>query len=136
MAVIDGWTEEQALALAAAIEGDSEHPIAPGIRRKAEERHATVTHVSDFEAMKGRGIKATYQGHHVFAGGPRLLEFLNLSLPENLAHFAANADAKGQTVVFLIQGNQPVAALTLADAIRPESKVAVLPSITLTVLSS
>src|SRR5258707_9581749 len=125
MAVVDGWTEEQALALAAAVEGDSEHPIAQGIRRKAEERHAQVTQVSDFEALKGRGIKATYQGHTVFAGGPRLLEFLNISLPENLARFASNADAKGQTVVYLVQDNQPVAALTLADAIRPESKAAV-----------
>ncbi|HLY25537.1 MAG TPA: copper-translocating P-type ATPase [Aggregatilineales bacterium] len=125
MAVIDGWTKEEALALAAAVEGDSEHPIAQGIRRKAEELQAKVVQVSDFEALKGRGIKATYRGHSVFAGGPRLLEFLNISLPENLARFAATADAKGQTAVYLIQDNQPIAALALADAIRPESKAAV-----------
>src|SRR5260221_8577280 len=48
MAVIESWTEDQALALAGAVEGDSEHPIAQGIRRKAEERHAKPAKVSDF----------------------------------------------------------------------------------------
>ncbi|HVO41340.1 MAG TPA: heavy metal translocating P-type ATPase, partial [Aggregatilineales bacterium] len=125
MAVIDGWTDNQALALAAAVEGDSEHPIAQGIRRKAKEHDTQMPPVSDFEALKGRGIKATYQGHTVFVGGPRLLDMLKINLPKNLAHFAAQADAKGQTIVYLVQDNQPVAALTLADVIRPESKQAV-----------
>jgi Cu2+-exporting ATPase len=125
MAVIEGWAEEQALALAAAVEGDSEHPIARGIRRKAEERHAQAAQVSDFEALKGRGIKATYQGHSVYVGGPQLLDMLHLSLPDRLARFAEKANSKGQTVVYLVQDNQPVAALSLADVIRPESKVAV-----------
>jgi Cu2+-exporting ATPase len=125
MAVIDNWTEERALALAAAVEGDSEHPIAQGIRRKAEERHAPAAKVGDFEALKGRGIKATYEGHTVFVGGPRLLEMLNINLPVALTQFAEKANAKGQTVIYLIQDNQPVAALALADVIRPESKAAV-----------
>src|SRR5579859_8193895 len=125
LAIIDGWTEEQALALAAAVEGDSEHPIAQGIRHKAEERHAQPAKVSDFEALKGRGIKATYQAHPIFVGGPQLLEMLHVSLPENLAQFAEKANAKGQTAIYLIQDNQPVAALALADVIRPESKEAV-----------
>jgi Cu2+-exporting ATPase len=125
MAVIDGWAEEQALALAAAVEGDSEHPIAQGIRRRADERHVQAAQVSDFEALKGRGIRAAYQGHSVYVGGPQLLEMLHLNLPEKLAQFAGNANGKGQTVIYLVQDNQPVAALSLADVIRPESKAAV-----------
>lgn len=125
LAVIDGWTEEQALALAAAVEGDSEHPIAQGIRHKAEERQIKAVQVNNFEAMKGRGIKATYQEHTVFVGGPQLLAMLSLKLPEPLAQLAAQADVKGQTVVYLVQDNQPVAALVLADVIRPESKATV-----------
>src|SRR5450432_934072 len=92
IAIADGQTEEQALALAAAVEADSEHPIAQGIRRKAEERHVTPVQVSDFEALKGRGIKAAYQGHTVYVGGPRLLEMLEVKLPESIAQFAAKAD--------------------------------------------
>jgi Cu2+-exporting ATPase len=125
MAVSDGWTQEQALTLAAAVEGDSEHPIAQGIRSKAAERHAPPAKVSDFEALKGRGIKATYEGHTVFVGGPRLLEMLKVNPLDKLAQFAEQANARGQTVIYLIQDNQPAAAFALADVIRPESKAAV-----------
>lgn len=125
MTVVEGWDDNRALALAAAVEGDSEHPIAKGIRRKAEERGAQPVTVSDFAAIKGRGIRATYNGQTVHVGGPRLLELLNLQLQGNLARFAETANQKGQAVVYLIVDGQPAAAFTLADVIRPESKHAV-----------
>lgn len=125
MAFGEGWTEERALALAAAVEGDSEHPIAQGIRRKAEEHLITPVPISDFEAIKGRGIRASYDGHTVYVGGPRLLELLNITLPAALAQFVQQADSKGQSVVYLIQDDVPAAAFALADVIRPESKQAV-----------
>ena len=57
MAAAPGWTEERVLALAAAVEGDSEHTIARGIRSAAEERKLTLPRVTDFEALKGRGVR-------------------------------------------------------------------------------
>src|SRR5260221_4189162 len=108
MATIEAWTQDKVLALASAIEGDSEHPIAQGIRRKAEEQKVQPVKVSDFEAIKGRGIRATYEGNTLYVGGPRLLEMQNIQLPEALAQFAQNADKKGQTVVYLIQDRQAV----------------------------
>jgi len=57
MATVEGWAADKALALTSAIEGDSEHPIAQGIRRKAEEQKAQPARVSDFEAIKGRASK-------------------------------------------------------------------------------
>ncbi len=125
MATAESWDADRALALAAAVEGDSEHPIARGIRRKAEERGGQPVTVSDFEAIKGRGIRATYNGQTVHVGGPRLLELLNLQLPDTLARFAEAANEKGQTVVYLIVDGKPAAAFTLADVIRPESKQAI-----------
>ncbi|MEP6985447.1 MAG: copper-translocating P-type ATPase [Chloroflexota bacterium] len=125
IAVADGWTEDRAIALTAAVEGDSEHPIAQGIRHAAEDRKAAPVQVKDFEALKGRGIRATYDGHTVHVGGPRLLEMLKVSLPDKLAQFARQADEKGQAVVYLLQDNQPVAAFTLADVVRKESKAAI-----------
>ena len=125
MAVTEGWTQDQALALASAIEGDSEHPIAQGIRRKAQEQNVQAVKISGFEAIKGRGIRATHEGHTVYVGGPRLLEMQNIQLPESLAQFTRNADQKGQTVVYLIQDSEVVAAFALADVIRPQSKEAV-----------
>lgn len=125
MATVEGWDENRALALATAVEGDSEHLIAQGIRRKAEERKIAAVSVSDFEAIKGRGIRATYEGRAVYVGGPRLLEMLDITLPEGLAHFSEEAGRKGQSVVFLVEDKQPVAGIALADVIRPESKRAI-----------
>lgn len=104
MATANGWDEEQALAVALAVEGDSEHLIARGIRRAAEERDLTPPDVSNFEAIKGRGIQATYDGRTVYVGGPRLLEMLESDLADTLQQFRDDAGAKGQTVVYLVEG--------------------------------
>jgi len=125
MVTVDGWDDDRALALAAAIEGDSEHLIARSIRRKAEERDAAPPPVSDFEAIKGRGIRATYDGRAVYVGGPRLLEMLDVAPPDALAHFTAEVGRKGQSVIYLVDGGQAVAAFALADVVRPESYQAV-----------
>jgi Cu2+-exporting ATPase len=118
----DGWDGTDALALTAAIEGDSEHTIARGIRRSAEEKELSLPQVSNFEAIKGRGVQAQHNGHPVYVGGPRLLEMLELELPDSIAQFEQKANEKGQSVVHLVEKEQIVAAFALADVIRPESK--------------
>ena len=117
-----GLSEEEALALTAAVEGDSEHTIARGIRWAAEERGLSLPKVSDFEAIKGRGVQASRNGDTLHVGGPRLLEMLELDVPEPLTGFREQAQAKGQSVVYLVQGKHVAAAFALADVIRPESK--------------
>lgn len=122
---VDGWTEDDALALTAAIEGDSEHMIAKGIRQSAEKRNLALPEIRDFEAIKGRGVKAMYENNMVHVGGPRLLELLEITLPDTIQSFADNAGAKGQTVVYLIHSGIVVGAFALADMVRPESHQAV-----------
>lgn len=61
----------------------------------------------------------------VYVGGPSLLEMLHLELPEALKDFTREANAKAQTVVYLVEESGPAAAFALADMIRPESKPAV-----------
>jgi len=122
---IDGWSDDQALALTAAIEGDSEHTIALGIRLSAEERDLDLPNVSEFEAIKGRGVQAKSENHTVHIGGPRLLEKLQLCIPDALMSLNESAQENGQSVVFLIQDNNVVAGFALADIIRPESRTAI-----------
>ena len=122
---INIWTDAQALALAAAIEGDSEHTIARGIRKSAEQRNLPLPDISDFEAIKGRGARAISDGKTVYVGGPRLLEMLEIKLPEELNQFAIQSSQKGQSVVHLVESGQAVASYALADVIRPESKQAI-----------
>jgi len=124
-ATVDGWTADEALALTAAVEGDSEHTIARAIRRTAEERRLPVPRVSGFEAIQGRGVRAELDGRELHVGGPRMLEQLGAAPPAPLQAFERQASARGQSVVFLFQDRVPVAALALADVLRPESKRAV-----------
>jgi P-type Cu2+ transporter len=117
--------EEEALALAAAVEGDSEHMIAQAISRTAQERGLSIPAVSGFEALKGRGVRANLDGQTVYVGGPRLLEMLELELPENIARFGKDAGVRGQSVIHLVQDGRVTAGFALADVIRPESKAAI-----------
>lgn len=126
---IENVTEEEALALTAAIEGDSEHSIARGIRKSAEERTLSLPVITGFEAIKGRGVKGIYNDHSVYVGGPRLLEMLKIDLPTNIAEFEEQASQKGHSVVNLVEdganGTRVIAAFALADVIRAESKAAI-----------
>ena len=120
-----GFDADEALALAAAVEGDSEHAIAQGIRRSAAAKKLELPSVTEFEALKGRGVRARSDGKEVHLGGPRLLEMLGLRAEGSLAEFSEEAGRKGQSVVYLITEGKPAAALAVADVIRPESRQAV-----------
>jgi P-type Cu2+ transporter len=120
-----GVSEEEALALAAAVEGDSEHMIARAIHHTALERGLTLPEITKFEAIKGRGVRADLNGSEAYVGGPRLLEMLNLELPENIAEFGKRSGEKGQSFITLVQDGKVAAGFALADVIRPESKAAV-----------
>ena len=124
-AAVEGQATDEALALAAAVEGDSEHMIARALRQRAATEGRPAPTVTGFEALKGRGVAATVDGERLHVGGPRLLEHLGLDAPPALADFARRAGEQGQTVVYLVRQSQPVAAFALADVIRPESRQAI-----------
>ncbi|MBL8099263.1 MAG: copper-translocating P-type ATPase [Anaerolineales bacterium] len=121
----NGVDENHALGLTAALEADSEHIIARAIRQAAQDRNLYLPVVSDFEAIKGRGIHAKHNGKDLWVGGPRLLEMLNLQLDSEILEFASSAGKKGQTVVYLIVDGKIFSAFALADVIRPESYTAI-----------
>jgi len=116
---------DKALALTAAVEADSEHIIARAIHKAAQEKKLKLPTVSNFEAIKGRGIYAKVSGKEIWVGGPRLLEQLNIKPEKEIEEFAKSAGSKGQTVVYLVEEKRITAAFALADVIRPESYEAV-----------
>jgi Cu2+-exporting ATPase len=121
MVTDDGVASDRALALAAAVESDSEHPMARAIRSSAEDRGIEIPTPEAFEALKGRGVRATISGADVLVGGPRLLESLELEVPQLLEEFSDNAGGRGESVVYVIDGGAPVAAIAISDIVRPES---------------
>jgi len=121
IATVNGVDEDDALALAAAVESDSEHMIARAIREAADERDVTTSDASDFEAIKGRGVRAIIDGNEVYVGGPNLLTQLDSEIPDHLQRFADEAGENAQTVVYLVRDGELIAAFAMADVIREES---------------
>jgi len=118
---VGGWTQEQVLALAAAAETDSEHPLARAIVNAAQERALVSAAATDFSSSPAVGVTATVDGHRVRVGGPRLLEAEGGS---ELA-VADGWRADGAIILHVMVDGQVVGALALADEIRAESRVAV-----------
>jgi P-type Cu2+ transporter len=125
VATVTGLTPEEALRLGAAVEMDSEHPIARAIVTSAEERGVRIPASSDFEYLQGRGVRATVEDRRLAAGGPNMLVALSLSPEPRLEQFVEGASARGQATVFLIDREKVIAAFAVADAVRPESKEAI-----------
>jgi P-type Cu2+ transporter len=122
IATVDGWDANRAVALAAALEGDSEHPIAQAIRRLARDRKLALPSIQEFAALKGRGVQALVEKETYYVGGPRLLEMLSLKPESNIAAFTDTANRNAQTVVYLTSKDKIISAISIADVIRPESK--------------
>ncbi|SEA27940.1 Cu2+-exporting ATPase [Haloplanus vescus] len=121
MATVEGVEEDDALALAAAVESDSEHMIARAIREAGDEQDLTAPDATDFEAIKGRGVRANVDGNEVYVGGPNLLTQLDSEIPDHLRRFADEAGQNAQTVVYLVREGELIAAFAMADVIREES---------------
>jgi Cu2+-exporting ATPase len=120
-ALVELVGDDRALALAAAVEADSEHPLARAIVEAAGRRGLTVPTASDFEALPGRGARARVEGRAVAVGGPRLLAELELPADPR----ASAWDAAGGTVLHIVVDGEVVGLLALEDEIRPESAEAV-----------
>ena len=125
IATVGGVGEDEALGVAAALEGDSEHLLARAIRGEAASRELDLPSVSGFEVLKGRGVSGVVDGATIHVGGPRLLESLDTQPDQALADFAADAGRDSASVVYLVRDGSPVAAFALADVIRAESYRAV-----------
>ncbi len=125
MVTAEGWDSDRALSLAAALEGDSEHLIAQAVRRYAKDRKLTVPVISNFSALKGRGVQADFENQTYYIGGPRLLEMLSLMPEGKIKSFTEAANSKSQSVVYLATKQDIISAISIADVIRPESKPAV-----------
>lgn len=125
--VVTDGDKNELLAIAAAIEAESEHPIAQAIVKAAKAQGVKVPQVSNFSALAGRGAKATIMGRHeAYVGGPRLIEELKAQTPDTVKRAADQASTEGKTVVYVIDQHGTVrGAIMLADVIRDESKEAV-----------
>ena len=119
-----GNNESDLLAYAAAVEANSEHPLANAIVSEAKRRNLAALGSADFEALPGRGARARVNGKRIMIGGPRLLVEDKIAVPPEVEKLTSTWAADGKTVLYAADG-QLLGAFALEDEIRPESKEAV-----------
>ncbi len=121
----DDISEEEALRIAAGVESDSEHPIARGIVKTAEQRKIKITEVHDFRALTGKGVVAIVEDVEYYLGGPALLNEKNVNISQDLDSKSKEIDQRGQSVIYLLRDGSVIALFAVADAIREESREAI-----------
>ena len=124
-----GFTEDEVLRLAGAVEADSEHPLARALTAVARDRGLAAT-ATAFRSLTGRGVQAQIDGHAYAVGGPALLRELDATPPAELAGPADQWSRRGAAVLHLLRLDddgkaQVIGAFALEDEIRPEAREAI-----------
>jgi len=125
MSIAEGMTENEALRIASGIEAESEHPIARGIVKTAQDKGIEVPAAEGFRAITGKGVAATIAGTEYHMGGPALLKVENVQVPQALLEAAKTAADSGRAAIYLVREGEALAVYTVADAIREESREAI-----------
>jgi Cu2+-exporting ATPase len=120
-----GINDDALLARAAAVETNSEHPLAKAIVAAAKQRDLQISQAVDFQALPGRGAQATVNGANIVVGGPRLLSEDRITMPPELEASTIAWASEGKTVLYAATGGQLLGAFGIEDEIRPESTEAV-----------
>ncbi len=125
VAAAPGTTEGDLIGWAAAVEANSEHPLAKAIVAEAKRREAPEWKATNFEALAGRGARAVVDGRVVSVGGPRLLSEAKATGMPAIEKFANTWAADGKTVLYALTDGRLLGAFAVEDEIRPESREAV-----------
>ncbi len=118
---VDGYSDDEVLSAAAAVEFDSEHPLGRAVVAAARELSLEFTSGSDFQAHNGIGVAADVGGVRVGVGGPGMLRSVGATAIPGTEEWLSD----GSTVLHVVRDEKVIGALALADEIRPESALAV-----------
>ncbi len=122
--VADGFTEDELLALVAAAERDSEHPLGQAIVAGARERGLKLLDVTGFDSVTGKGVQATVGGRAVLVGNLRLLTDVGIDTTA-LEPLATELSAQGKTPVLAAVDGRPAGVLAVADTVKEDSAAAI-----------
>jgi Cu2+-exporting ATPase len=125
VAAAPGSNESDLLTLAAAVEANSEHPLAKAIVAEAKRRNLPALQSSNFEALPGRGAQAQVNRKKVILGGPRLLTEGRIVVSPEVEKSTATWASEGKTVLYVVADGGLLGAFAVEDEIRRESHEAV-----------
>ncbi len=121
----EGEDGESVLALAAAVENASEHPLARAVVEDARSRKVEFADVDDFESVTARGVRGKVDDQSILIGNRRLLDDEGISGLEALDEALAEQEAQGRTAVIVARDGKAVGIVSVADAIKEDSKAAI-----------
>jgi P-type Cu2+ transporter len=121
VATAAGVSENDLLADAAAIEANSEHPLAKAIVAEAKRRNLPTLQATGFESLPGRGAQAQINGRRLVIGGPRLLTEDKVTAPPEVEKLTTQWASEGKTVLSVVADGKLLGAFAVEDEIRPES---------------
>jgi heavy metal translocating P-type ATPase len=120
---LDSWDAGAVLALAAAAEHPSEHPLARAVVDAARDQDLTLAPAEDFTSSPGAGVTATISGRTIAVGSPaRLLAGIDQA---QMARALAELEDQGRTAVVVLCDGRPIGILAIADRLRPDAAAAV-----------
>ncbi len=119
-----GITDDEVLRLAAAVESDSEHPLARAIVAAATER-GDFPKATGFRSVTGRGVEATIDGETYSVGGPNMVREKSLTEPAELTEWSRGWKERGSSVLYLARGDAILGGIAVEDEVRPEARAAV-----------
>ncbi len=121
----DGINDQEALAIAAALETLSEHPLGQAIVRHAETKDVPRLAAKDFQAIAGKGISGLVRETTYFVGRPEWIQELNVQFADKLKQKLSAAEARGESVIALMDKTHVLALFALADQVRESARQAI-----------
>ena len=120
-----GYNEQTLWPILYGVNKSSEHPLAKATNTYAAEHGITPLAMTDFKALAGRGVEATYQGKHYYFGNDRLMQEIGATLTEGQLSQVTEAQHEGQTLSFLAIEKEVIAAVAIADKVKDTAAQAV-----------
>jgi len=114
----EGIDESDLLRLAAAVEAQSEHPLARAVVKRAERGQLDLPVIADFESTTGGGVVARVGESTIRVGKPAFLKELGVDMPENLERRTGELQAKARTVIWVARDEKTLGILAIADPIK------------------
>ena len=118
----EGLEDNEALAIAAALETSSEHPLAKAVVEAAERRELNLPQMTNFNTVTGHGVEGKVNGKKYRIGRPEWVEEENLTFPSSLRQGLQTADERGESPVVLMTEESAVAVISMADQVRERAR--------------